>query len=269
MLTSDRQSVGNRDTPNGCHPERSLALREANRQAKSKDPFEFALLEKSWLDIIGGEFDRPYMTELKQFLQQEEDNGHNVYPKRAEIFNALNLTPFEKVKVVILGQDPYHGEGQANGLCFSVRKGVAVPPSLKNIYKEIKAEYGEMPSHGDLTNWAEQGVLLLNATLTVRQGEAGSHQGKGWENFTDAIIRAISDKREHVVFLLWGSRAQEKHALIGKKYKVLEASHPSPFSVGRGLRDGEIHSFRSCGHFQKANRHLINYGLEPIVWQKI
>ena len=202
-------------------------------------------LEKNWLHIIGGEFDQPYMARLEQFLQREKSAGRTIYPKDSEIFNALNSTAFDDIKVVIIGQDPYHGEAQAHGLCFSVPKNIeTIPPSLENIYKEIKAEYGIRPSHGDLTGWAEQGVLLLNATLTVRKGKAGSHQGRGWEKFTDAIIRAIGYKREHVVFLLWGRGAQKKRVLIGKNHKVLEASHPSPFSVGRGLRDGEIHSFR-------------------------
>ncbi|MDE2337579.1 MAG: uracil-DNA glycosylase, partial [Alphaproteobacteria bacterium] len=163
----------------------------------------------------------------------------------------------------IIGQDPYHGEGQAHGLCFSVRKGVAIPPSLINIYKEIESEYGvKMPRHGDLTGWAEQGVLLLNATLTVQKALAGSHQRKGWEEFTDAIIRAVNEKREHVVFLLWGSYAQKKGALIDrKKHLVLEAPHPSPLSAHRG--------FLGCGHFKCANEYLAAHGLAPIDWQKI
>jgi uracil-DNA glycosylase len=260
MLTSDRQSVSRSNSLSVCHPERSLAIREANRQTKSKDPYEFVLPEKNWLDVIGCEFDRRYMVDLKQFLQQEEDNGHTIYPKRADIFNALNLTPFKKIKVVIIGQDPYHGEGRANGLCFSVRKDIEkIPRSLQNIYKEIKAEYGEKPCHGDLTGWAAQGVLLLNATLTVRQNEAGSHQGRGWEDFTDAIIRAVNEK-EHVVFLLWGRDAQKKRALIGKKHKVLEASHPSGFSAHRG--------FLGCGHFKKTNKYLIEYGFKRVEWHK-
>src|ERR1035437_9821680 len=168
-------------------------------------------LEKNWLDVLGGEFDQPYMTKLKQFLQQEKVAGRIIYPKGAEIFNALNTTAFDNVRVVIIGQDPYHGEGQAHGLCFSVRKGIAIPPSLINIYKEIEAEYGvQMPRHGDLTGWAAQGVLLLNATLTVQHANAGSHQHKGWEEFTDAIIRAVNERRKHVVFLLWGSYADRK-----------------------------------------------------------
>ena len=220
-------------------------------------------LEQNWLDIIGGEFDQPYMKKLKDFLQQEKAAGRIVYPKGTEIFNALNTTPFDKVKVVIIGQDPYHGEGQAHGLSFSVPKGVPPPPSLMNIYKEIEAEYGvKMPRTGDLTSWAEQGVLLLNATLTVQHATAGSHQKKGWEEFTDAIIRAVNEKREHIVFLLWGSYAQKKGALIDrKKHFVLEAPHPSPLSAHRG--------FLGCGHFKKANEYLVKQGLTPIEWAKI
>jgi len=219
-------------------------------------------LEKNWLDIIGGEFDKPYMLELEKFLQREKNRGRT-YPKDQDIFNALNLTPFKKIKVVIIGQDPYHEEGQAHGLCFSVPNGTCIPPSLKNIYKEIEAEYHiEMPPHGDLTGWAEQGVLLLNAALTVRRDEAGSHQGKGWEKFTDAIIRAVSGKREHVVFMLWGLYAKKKRALIdSKKHRVLETSHPSGLSAYRG--------FIGCSHFRKANEYLIKHGREPIEWQKI
>lgn len=220
-------------------------------------------LDQNWLDVIGSEFDKPYMAQLKKFLQDEKTKGKVIYPKGTEIFNAMNTTAFDKVKVVIIGQDPYHGPDQAHGLCFSVRKGIDIPPSLVNIYKEIAAEYGcTMPSHGDLTSWAEQGVLLLNATLTVQKATAGSHQKKGWEEFTDAIIRAINEKREHVVFLLWGSYAQKKGALIDrKKHFVLEAPHPSPLSAHRG--------FLGCGHFKKANEYLVKQGLTPIDWQKL
>jgi uracil-DNA glycosylase len=225
-------------------------------------------LEKNWHANIGGEFD---LAQLEQFLQGEKDLGHTIYPKDEELFNALNSTPFENIKVVTIGQDPYHGEGQANGLCFSVPKAIPIPPSLRNIYKEIDDEYCpiKMPRHGDLKGWAEQGVLLLNATLTVQKGRAGSHQGKGWEKFTDAIIHAVSEKREHVVFLLWGRCAQKKGlrkkdgvALIDrKKHKVLKTSHPSPFSAHRG--------FLGCGHFKTANDYLIKQRLKPIDWQKI
>jgi uracil-DNA glycosylase len=216
-------------------------------------------LEKNWRRIIGSEFD--YVA-MERFLQGERAKGR-IYPNDEEIFNALNLTPFEKVKVVIIGQDPYHGEGEAHGLCFSI-KGKKIPPSLQNIYKEIKAEYGEMPSHGDLTRWGEQGVLLLNATLTVRRDEAGSHQGKGWEKFTDAIIRAVNKKSGPVVFMLWGGRAQKKEALIDTgKHKVLKTSHPSPRSARRP------NGFLGCGHFTEANKYLKKQNLDPIDWQKI
>jgi uracil-DNA glycosylase len=219
-------------------------------------------LDKNWREMIGGEFDQ-HMARIEQFLRQEKASEHKIYPDDARIFNALNSTAFENIKVVIIGQDPYHGEGQAHGLSFSVPKDIPIPPSLKNVYKEIKAEYGiDMPEHGDLTHWAEQGVLLLNATLTVRRGSPGSHQGNGWEEFTDAIIRAINQKREPVVFLLWGSYAQKKGALIDrKKHRVLEAPHPSPLSAHRG--------FIGCGHFKRANVYLKKHGLTPIEWQKI
>jgi uracil-DNA glycosylase len=218
-------------------------------------------LEKNWRDIIGVEFEQR-MAKLEQFLQQEKDLGHTIHPKDEEIFNALNSTPLENIKVVILGQDPYHGEGQANGLCFSVRKGTRIPPSLNNIYNEIKDEYGIRPSHGDLTGWAAEGVLLLNATLTVREDSAGSHRGKGWEKFTDEVICAVSETREHVVFLLWGRYAGEKTALIdGKKHLVLETSHPSPLSARLG--------FLGCEHFKKTNDYLIKHGLKPVEWEKI
>jgi uracil-DNA glycosylase len=221
-------------------------------------------LDKNWRNIIAVEFDRSKMEELEQFLQREKNAEHTIYPKEAEIFNALNLTAFGNIKVVIIGQDPYHGKGQAHGLCFSVPKDIKkLPPSLKNIYKEIEAECGtKMPLHGDLTDWAEQGVLLLNATLTVRKAEPRSHEGRGWEEFTDAIIRAVGRKREPVVFLLWGASAQKKRELIAEKeHKVLEASHPSPLSAYRG--------FIGCGHFKKANDYLEKHGLKPVVWQKI
>jgi uracil-DNA glycosylase len=229
-------------------------------------------LEKNWRAIISGEFKtgvefEQHMAKLEQFLQQEKADGHTIYPKDEEIFNALNFTVFKKIKVVIIGQDPYHGPGQAHGLCFSVPKDKPIPRSLQNIYKEIDPI--KKPSDGDLTGWAKQGVLLLNATLTVREAEPRSHEGQGWEKFTDAIIRAISKRREHVVFLLWGLRAQEKRTLIGERHLVLEASHPSPLSVGRGSRDGKIHSFRGCGHFRESNAYLKKHGLKPVKWENI
>ncbi|MBE2191779.1 MAG: uracil-DNA glycosylase [Alphaproteobacteria bacterium] len=217
-------------------------------------------LDPSWLDVIGVEFDKSYMVQLKSFLAQEKKAGKVIYPKGDEIFNAMNTTRFDDVRVVILGQDPYHGEGQAHGLSFSVRSGVKLPPSLMNIYKEISAEYDVlMPKDGDLTRWAKQGVLLLNATLTVQDSLAGSHQNKGWEEFTDAIVRAINDRAENIVFLLWGSYAQKKGAIIDrKKHLVLTASHPSPLSAHRG--------FLGCGHFRAANDYLESNGFPPIDW---
>jgi uracil-DNA glycosylase len=219
-------------------------------------------LDQEWMAHVGGQFDLPYMTRLREFLQQEKAAGRVVYPAGSHIFNALNTTPFSKVKVVILGQDPYHGPGQAHGLSFSVPKGVPKPPSLQNISKEIESDCGvKMPASGDLTGWAKQGVLLLNATLTVQQANAGSHQGKGWEEFTDALIRALNDQREHLVFMLWGSYAQKKGAFIDrKKHLVLDAPHPSPLSAHRG--------FMGCKHFSKANTYLVANGQTPIAWEK-
>ena len=215
------------------------------------------------MDIIGGEFDQPYMKALKSFLQEEKAAKQVVYPRGDDIFNALNITSFEDTEVVILGQDPYHGPDQAHGLSFSVREGIALPPSLKNIYKEIEQEFDvKMPRRGDLTGWARQGVLLLNATLTVRAAQAGSHQGHGWEQFTDAIIRALNDRGENIVFMLWGSYAQKKGAFIDrKKHLVLEAPHPSPLSAHRG--------FLGCGHFKKANDYLVKHSREPIDWTAV
>ena len=217
-------------------------------------------LNETWLARIGGEFEKPYMQSLKSFLKDEKAKGKIIYPKGDDIFNAMNTTPFNNVRVVILGQDPYHGEGQAHGLSFSVPNGVKPPPSLMNIYKEIANEYGApIPKSGNLTHWAEQGVLLLNATLTVENALAGSHQNKGWEEFTDSIIRIINNEHEHVVFMLWGSYAQKKGAFIDrKKHLVLEAPHPSPLSAHRG--------FLGCGHFKRANEYLEKNGLPAINW---
>ncbi len=216
-------------------------------------------IEESWGEVLKEEFFAPYFIDLKSFLN-EEKKTFDIYPKGSQIFSALNLTPLPRVKAVILGQDPYHGEGQAHGLSFSVLDGVKLPPSLKNIFKELSDDLGvDMSSSGNLENWAEQGVLLLNSTLTVRKGDAGSHQGKGWEIFTDQIIKSISDLRAGVVFLLWGKFAQAKVDLIDStKHFILTAPHPSPFSVYRG--------FYGCKHFSKANKILLENGLEPIVW---
>jgi uracil-DNA glycosylase len=232
-------------------------------------------LEKNWRDIVSREFEtgvefEQHMARLEQFLQREKDLRRTIYPRDEEIFNALNSTAFDDIKVVIIGQDPYHKKGQAHGLCFSVPKDIdRIPRSLKNIYKEIEKEYCpmKMPSHGDLTGWAKQGVLLLNATLTVREAEPRSHEGQGWEDFTDAIIRAVSGKREPVIFLLWGASAQKKRKLIvGEKHLVLEASHPAPRSAYRSfLRRDSI----GCGHFKKANVYLKDHGLKPVEWERI
>jgi uracil-DNA glycosylase len=213
----------------------------------------------SWKSHLSGEFEKPYFHQLIEFVKSEFQD-QTIYPPGKEIFRAFDSCDLEQVKVVILGQDPYHGPNQANGLCFSVRDGVRMPPSLVNIFKEIHADLGKpMPASGDLGRWAEQGVLLLNATLTVRAGTPGSHQNKGWEAFTDAVIKAISDQRENVVFLLWGAYAQKKGEVIDRtKHLVLMSPHPSPFSADRG--------FFGCKHFSKANAYLKSKGLKEIDW---
>ncbi|WP_432709890.1 uracil-DNA glycosylase [Pedobacter sp.] len=221
-----------------------------------------ATLEQSWLKVLKNEFEQDYMKSLRAFLLAEIKNGHTVYPKNADIFNAFKHTPFEKVKVVILGQDPYHGPNQAHGLSFSVQKGIKPPPSLKNIFKELSTDIQdfESPVHGDLTKWANQGVLLLNATLTVRAQEPGSHQGKGWETFTDRIITELSRQRKGIVFLLWGKYAQDKSLLIDEsRHTLLKAAHPSPFSAYRG--------FLGCRHFSLTNQILKEQGIAPIDWR--
>ncbi|GAB3105914.1 uracil-DNA glycosylase [Aestuariicella hydrocarbonica] len=220
----------------------------------------FESLGSSWSPILGAELQKPYMRSLNQFLLQEQAQGKVIYPAREQIFNALNSTPFGKVKVVILGQDPYHGPHQAHGLSFSVPQGVKIPPSLRNIFKEITADTGiPVPSHGCLQSWADQGVLLLNATLTVEQGKAGSHQGKGWETFTDKIVELLNERREGLVFMLWGSYAHKKGGIIDRsRHCVLESVHPSPLSAHRG--------FLGCGHFSRANEYLLGQGKSPIDW---
>jgi uracil-DNA glycosylase len=218
-------------------------------------------LEPGWKAILKDEFSKPYMVKLKEFLRRELDAGKKIYPKPSEIFNAFNHTPFDKVKVVILGQDPYHGEGQAHGLSFSVRPGVALPPSLLNIFKELQNDL-QIPraSHGYLKAWAEQGVLLLNATLTVEADKAGSHQKKGWEEFTDKAIQALSERRENIAFVLWGAYAQKKGAVIDrKKHLVLECCHPSPLSASRG--------FFGSKPFSKINTYLRKTGQSEIDWR--
>jgi uracil-DNA glycosylase len=215
----------------------------------------------SWQAYIGAEFDLPYMQSLRAFLQQEKAEGKQVYPPGAEIFNALNQTPLDSVKVVILGQDPYHGPGQAHGLSFSVPEGIKIPPSLLNIYKELVQDIGiTMPSHGNLLSWADQGVLLLNSVLTVVQSQANAHQGKGWEQFTDRIVSVLNEQCEHLVFMLWGSYAQKKGQVIdASKHLVLRAPHPSPLSAHRG--------FLGCKHFSQANDYLLSHGKQAINWQ--
>lgn len=218
-------------------------------------------VESSWLEHLQAEFEKPYMAQLRAFLLEEKRQGKVIYPRADQWFAALNTTSLPGTRVVILGQDPYHGPGQAHGLCFSVQPGVRVPPSLQNIYKELANDLGcQAPNHGYLKTWAEQGVLLLNATLTVEQGRAASHQGKGWEIFTDAVVEILNREREHLVFLLWGSSAQRKGASIDrKKHRVLTAPHPSPLSAHRG--------FLGCRHFSQANTYLVENGYEPINWQ--
>jgi len=218
-------------------------------------------LEPSWKNFLAAEFTKPYMLALRNFLRREKEGKKIVYPKGTEIFHAFELTPIEKVKVVILGQDPYHGVNQAHGLCFSVKPGVQLPPSLVNIYKELERDLGVKPvKHGYLESWAKQGVLLLNSVLTVEQGKAASHQGQGWEQFTDQVIALLNARQYPIIFVLWGSYAQQKGQVIDvKRHVVLSAAHPSPLSAYRG--------FFGCGHFSKINEYLKRWGEEPINWQ--
>ena len=217
-------------------------------------------IEESWRVILKDEFQKGYFTELKTFLTAEK-KIHSIFPKAADTFSAFNLCAFNSTKVVVIGQDPYHGPGQAQGLSFSVPKGMKLPPSLKNIFKELHADLNfEIPTHGDLTSWAQQGVLLLNASLTVRAKQAATHQKKGWEQFTNRVIKEISDKKEGVVFLLWGKFAKEKEVLIDStKHHILTAPHPSPFSAHSG--------FFGCKHFSKTNYLLLQQNQDPINWQ--
>ena len=216
-------------------------------------------IEESWKTRLQEEFDKPYFANLTQFVRNEYASG-TVYPPGGEMFAAFDACPFEQVRVVILGQDPYHEPGQAHGLCFSVNDGVQFPPSLVNIFKEIESDLGKpMPRSGNLMRWAQQGVLLLNATLTVRAHQAGSHQNKGWETFTDAVIHRLASEREHIVFILWGSYAQRKGALIDRnRHCVLQSPHPSPLSAYRG--------FFGNKHFSSANKYLVQHGYKPIEW---
>lgn len=219
-------------------------------------------LEPSWKKVLEPEFEKPYFQELANFVKLEyADRSTRCFPPGRQIFAAFDRCPFEKLKVVIIGQDPYHGYGQAHGLCFSVNDGVLFPPSLRNIFEEIKNDIGiAVPPTGNLERWADQGVLLLNATLTVREGLAGSHQDKGWERFTDAVIKAVSDEKQNVVFLLWGSYAKKKGAMVDRsKHLVLESGHPSPLSANRG------HWFGNR-HFSQTNQYLASKGSAPIIW---
>lgn len=218
-------------------------------------------IEKSWKEVLEDEFSKPYFQQIPNHLKTEREQGKKIFPPGSQIFNAFNITPINKVKVVILGQDPYHGPGQAHGLCFSVSDGIPKPPSLINIFKELHEDTGvPIPRHGNLTAWAEQGVFLLNASLTVRSNEPMSHSKIGWAEFTDAVIRKISDKRQHVVFLLWGKFAGEKRFLIDEsKHFILKAAHPSPLSAHTG--------FFGCKHFSKTNEWLMKKGIDPVDWK--
>jgi len=217
-------------------------------------------IEESWKIMMAEEFQKPYFSALKNFILEEKNKRQVIYPPGRQIFSAFNHTPFDKVKVVIVGQDPYHGKGQANGLCFSVSPGIHPPPSLVNIFKELNSDLGiPIPSHGNLEKWADNGVLLLNASLTVRANQPNSHAGKGWENFTDSVIMKLSEEREGLIFLLWGKYAQAKEILIDKtKHHILKAPHPSPYSASYG--------FFGCKHFSKANEILKQQGKEPVDW---
>jgi len=243
----------------GCELQSDEALLDKNA-AEEVVTNAMKSLPSSWQTHLGEELEKDTMHELRAFLVNEKQAGKIIYPPMPQLFNAFDLTPFDRVKVVILGQDPYHGLGQAHGLCFSVPKGVRPPPSLKNIFKEINAELGvEFAANGCLTSWAEQGVLLLNSVLTVEKSNAGSHQGKGWESFTDRVIEILNEQHEGLVFLLWGKYAQDKASVIDRaRHQVLTSPHPSPFSAHRG--------FLGNGHFVKANEYLQAQGRAPIDW---
>ncbi len=217
-------------------------------------------LEGAWQDLVGDELQKPYMVELEEFLAAQRKAGKNVYPSKTNIFNAFATTPFNEVKVCIVGQDPYHGSGQAHGYCFSVPPGIKIPPSLRNIYKEIETDIGKMSfESGCLLGWAKQGVLLLNSVLSVEEGKAGSHQGKGWEQFTNCVISLLNERHSNIVFLLWGNYAKQKGAQINReRHLVLESVHPSPLSAYNG--------FFGCRHFSQANSYLIDRGVKPIDW---
>lgn len=218
-------------------------------------------IESSWNQYLAPEFEKPYMVELIRFLDKEKSAGKIIYPPEQDIFSALNLTPLDKVKAVIIGQDPYHGKGQAHGLCFSVRKEIKIPPSLVNIYKELESDLGlKAPPHGNLVSWAEEGILLLNNVLTVEDSKAGSHHGKGWEIFTDKIIEVLNKEKSNLVFILWGSPAQKKASSVDdKKHCILKSVHPSPLSSYRG--------FFGSKPFSQTNNYLASKGIKPINWQ--
>jgi uracil-DNA glycosylase len=218
-------------------------------------------IDPGWKEVLKSEFSRPYFLQIVNHLRLEKAMGKTIYPPGSQIFNAFNTTPIFNVKVVLLGQDPYHGPGQAHGLSFSVQNGVYPPPSLINIFKELQSDVGiSIPNHGNLTKWAQDGVFLLNASLTVRAGEPMSHSKIGWSEFTNSVIEKVSAIKEHVVFLLWGKFAQEKQALIDEtKHLVLKAAHPSPYSAGNG--------FFGCRHFSKANHYLVQHGIDPVDWK--
>lgn len=240
----------------------SQKVSKAKEEGSGYVKLEELLAEETWLEVLHGELQKPYAKRLCEFVEKEiKDSGVDIFPPQHLIFNALNTTPFDRVKAVIIGQDPYHGPGQAMGLSFSVPEGVKIPSSLANIFKEIHQDVGcRLPSHGNLEKWAVQGVLLLNTVLTVRRHQANSHAKKGWEQFTDAVIKAISDKKEGVVFLLWGNSAQEKSRLINvTKHHILKAAHPSGLSANRG--------FFGCRHFSRTNQILEQMGMNPIDWQ--
>ena len=217
-------------------------------------------IEASWKEVLKSEFSKDYFQQIPQHIKTEKSQGKVIYPPGSLIFNAFNTTPFDKVKVVIIGQDPYHGQGQAHGLCFSVQNGVPPPPSLLNIFKELQEDIGiDIPHHGNLTHWAQQGVFLLNASLTVRAGEPMSHSKIGWAAFTDTVIKKISEQKKNVVFLLWGKFAQEKRVLIDEtKHCILRSVHPSPLSAYGG--------FFGCKHFSKTNEYLVSKGIDPVDW---
>ena len=217
-------------------------------------------MEASWKEILKGEFSKSYFQQIPLHIKTEKSQGKIIYPPGSLLFNAFNTTPFDKIKVVILGQDPYHGKGQAHGLCFSVQNGIQPPPSLMNIFKELQSDIGiDIPDHGNLTHWAEQGVFLLNASLSVRAGEPMSHSKIGWAEFTDTVIKKIADHKKNIVFLLWGKFAQEKRIMIDEKeHCILRSVHPSPLSAHAG--------FFGCKHFSKTNEYLISKGIDPIDW---